>query len=130
MSVDMKKHNLKIMRNYLIISAFTAVFGSVYEMFGHGVYSLFMIFAFAPTLILGAIPSGVITFIGIGAGIPQRARSIYRVGVASLTLGMIFKGVLDIYGTTSPLTKFYFIASALMFSLSLIFSALVQPNKN
>ena len=37
-------------------TAFLAFFGAVYEHFGHGVYSPFMIYAFALPLSLGALP--------------------------------------------------------------------------
>ena len=41
---------------YLTASVFCALFGAVYELFSHGVYSYWMIYAFAFPLLLGAIP--------------------------------------------------------------------------
>ena len=42
---------------YLSVTVFSALFGAVYELFSHGVYSYCMIYAFAFPLLLGDIPA-------------------------------------------------------------------------
>ena len=39
----------------MLIALFCAIFGAVYELFGHNVYSYRMIYAFLAPLVLGAI---------------------------------------------------------------------------
>lgn len=83
------------------------VFGFVYELFSHQVYSNYMVYAFAIPLLGG-------TLVYLALGIAQRftypcaaARYLYHSGLAALTVGSIVRGILDIYGTTNSLTKWY-----------------------
>ena len=111
---EIKRTNyLKIMRNYLIISALVGVFSAAYECFSHEVYSLTMILAFSPSLFLGAAPAALLHL--LGDEVSSAGRRIFRLGTACLTVGMIFNGVIEIYGTDSPLTKYYFIAASALF---------------
>lgn len=112
-----KAVNTSVTRNYLVISAVTALFGAVYEYFSHGVWSYSMVYAFAPSLILGALPSVLRAQILKSA--PRAGRLLWRLGVAALTVGMIFGGVIEIYGTDSPLTKYYYISAAALLLLGL-----------
>ena len=82
--------------NGLIITAFCAVFGEIYELFGHGVYSDYMIYAFMIPLMLYGKKE-----------IPDTARHLWNYGVATLTVGCIFQGILEIYGTTNRLAIIY-----------------------
>jgi len=93
----------------LAASLFCALFGAVYELFSHGVYSYGMIYAFAFPLVLGVLPLLLITM--LRAPYPNRfARSAYHAGIAALTVGSLVSGALEIYGTTNPLTLVYWIA--------------------
>jgi len=83
----------------LVASIFTLVFGIIYEIFSHNVFSIFMVSAFLIPLILGFIPSTIIY--KKGSFIPFATRHLYGGGLAVLTLGCVTKGVLDIYGTTN-----------------------------
>lgn len=84
------------------------LFGAVYELFSHGVYSYGMIYAFVFPLALGALPLILISM--LRAQYPARlARFAYHAGIAALTVGSIVTGVLEIYGTTNPLTLVYWI---------------------
>ena len=99
---------------YLLTALFVALFGAVYEYFGHGVYSYFMIYAFAIPLVLGAVP-----FMAMGLFewiIPSDATvKLWGCGVATLTIGSLMRGVLDIYGTTNKLMIVYPVAAAVLF---------------
>ena len=97
----------------LLLALFCALFGGVYEAFSHEVYSYWMIYAFAFPLALGALPLLVIRL--SRAPYPNRAvRSAQHAGVASLTVGSLVTGALEIYGTTHPLTIVYWIAGAVL----------------
>ena len=97
----------------LIAALFCALFGAVYEAFSHGVYSYGMIYAFAFPLALGVLPLTLIS--ALSAPYPNRAvRNVYHAGIATLTVGSIISGVLEIYGTTNPLTLVYWILGGLL----------------
>ena len=106
---------------YLAISAGLAFAGAIYEIFSHGVYSYFMIYAFAITLIGGALPY-MLSYIGSLTGrfaqlralLGSAGEGLYHAGIATLTVGSIMKGVLDIYGTTNRLTMVYPVIGAIL----------------
>ena len=99
---------------YLTASVFCALFGAVYELFSHGVYSYWMIYAFAFPLLLGAIPCYLLQRKGKTHHAGKAADCIHG-GVAWLTVGSIVRGVLEIYGTTNSLVKaFWFTGAALL----------------
>ena len=102
---------LKSARNYLFAAIFCAFFGAVYELFSHGVYSYFMLYAFAFPLLLGAAPS---VLYGLRGASPRVSRKLWGAGVATLTVGSLFRGVLDIYGTSSGLARVYWIVGAVL----------------
>ena len=93
---------------YLVATAGCAVFGAVYELFSHQVWSRFMIYAFAFPLLLGAIPFFLLR--KRGKPFPGKAAELVHAGVAALTVGSILQGVLEIYGTSNPLTIAYWAA--------------------
>lgn len=104
---------------YLLVSIFCALFGAVYESFSHEVYSYFMLYAFMFPLVGGVLP-----FFGLAFGkfpLSDRiSRNLYHSGVATLTVGSLFKGVLEIYGTTNGLVLAYWIIGGI-FCLSGLF---------
>lgn len=118
-TLDKKRDALKCALWYLCASIFTALFGAIYEVFSHGVYSFFMIYAFALPLVLGALPCLIVAMTGftLSGGL---ARPFYRAGVATLTVGSIAKGVLEIFGTTNVLWAFYPIVGGFFFLIGVI----------
>ena len=116
---DIKKRAKKTAIVYFCVSVFCAVFGLIYEYFSHGVYSFFMAFNFLAPLVHGALPFFIISL--IGKGMPGRiAFNLYNSGVATLTVGFIFKGVLEIYGTTNKLARVYFITFGVLTAVSVV----------
>ena len=94
----------------LMVSIFFGLFGAVYELFSHQVYSYFMIYAFALPLVLGTLPWALALRYGkrVRAGVP----ALWDAAVLTLTVGSVLRGVLDIYGTTSRLLIAYPVAAA------------------
>lgn len=91
---------------YLLASLFCAFFGAVYEAFSHEVYSGYMLNAFAFPLAGGALPFMAKSL--SGRRFPGRlSGSLYHCGIATLTVGSIMTGVLEIYGTTNGLVNVY-----------------------
>lgn len=98
---------------YLMATLFCIVFAAVYEYFSHQVYSDYMIFAFAFPMIGGALPFLLVAL--RGRNFPDDiAISLYNPGIASLTVGSIMHGVLDIYGTTNSLINVYWIVGTFL----------------
>lgn len=94
---------------YLLISLFCVFFGVVYEYFSHEVYSGFMIYAFVFPLAGGALPYFAMSLYG-GRRLPGRAsRNLYNSGIATLTVGSLMEGTLDIYGTTNDILGVYWV---------------------
>lgn len=99
------------------VTIFCALFGAVYEIFSHGVYSFGMIYAFAFPLLLGVVPFTIMAMLRRRA--PESILTgVYHAGVACLTVGSIMSGVLEIYGTTNRLLFIYYLAGAAMVLLS------------
>ncbi len=106
----------KLRDRYAAAALVCLVFAFVYERFSHGVFSPFMLGAFLVPLLLGSVPAALF---GAAPGrvLPGTAsRYLYHSGVAALTAGCLFRGVLEIYGTTSRLGAVYWAVGALMFS--------------
>ena len=103
-----------VIRSYLLATLGCALFGAVYEMFSHEVYSFFMIFAFAVPLLLGAIRFSLMR--RCGKPFPGRAAELIHAGAAALTVGSILQGVMEIYGTSSPLIAVFWAAGGVLAS--------------
>jgi glucan phosphoethanolaminetransferase (alkaline phosphatase superfamily) len=108
METQLKKHLL-----YNIVgAAFLALFGAVYEVFSHQVYSYFMLYAFAIPLALGVLPYAVLL---LKEKYPSKLfLNLWNTAIAALCVGSVFAGVLAIYGTTNSLVIVYPIAGGLL----------------
>ena len=99
-------------------TVFLALFGAVHELFSHEVYSYFMIYAFAVPLMLGVMPYALLL---ISRKVPGRAAlNLWNSGIAALSVGCVFRGVLEIYGTTNSLGAVYPIVGSLLLTIGLI----------
>ncbi len=105
---------------YLLISCFCALFGAIYEINSHEVYSFYMIYAFAFPLVGGALPFSAMGLFRIKKYPYSASRNIYHSGIATLTVGSIIRGVLEIYGTTNSLVKYYWIIG-----IAIVFTAIM-----
>lgn len=100
-------------------TVFLALFGAVYEAFSHGVYSYYMIYAFAIPLILGVVPY---TIMKIKNNYPKALPlKLWNAAIATFSIGSVFKGVLEIYGTDNSLVLTYPIAGSVFALLSFFF---------
>ena len=110
-----EKRYAAVIGAYLMATVFCALFGAVYELFSHEVWSCFMICAFALPLLLGALPFFLLR--KRGKPFPGKAAELVHAGVAALTVGSILQGVLEIYGTSNPLTAVYWTAGGVLVSV-------------
>lgn len=112
---DIKKSQKKIEKlvlNYLIATMVCAGFGAVYEVFSHGVYSYYMLYAFMIPFLGGVVYFYCILY--FRSKTPGYiARRLHHFGISTLTIGCILCGVLEIYGTSNRLVLFYFIVGGI-----------------
>ena len=94
-----------------------AAFAAIYELFSHQVYSHFLIFAFLIPLFGGVLPYSLLSGSQRSKKPGILAQCLYNLGLATLTAGSIFQGILEIYGTTSHLSIVYW---TIGFSLSIL----------
>ena len=105
---------------YLLISLFLVLFGAVYERYSHEVYSFYMLYAFVFPLAGGVLPFSIIFLYGANRYPPVGVRRLYHFGIATLSVGSIIRGILEIYGTTNALVRWYWIIGAGLIVLSII----------
>ena len=105
--------------SFLGATVSVAAFAAIYELFSHQVYSLFLIFAFLIPLFGGALPYSLLMRCRHGRVPGTPARCLYNSGLAALTAGSVFQGVLEIYGTTSHLSIVYWTVGFSLLTLGL-----------
>lgn len=114
----MEKELKKQLLYNAIGSVFLALFGAIYEVFSHDVYSYFMIYAFAIPLGMGVLFYSILLIMN-KYPVP-RFLEIWNTAIATLSIGCVFNGVLEIYGTTNSLIVVYPIAGAILIFASFI----------
>ena len=112
------KQRKKYILWHFIAAVFFFVFGMVYELFSHGVFSPFMAFAFTIPLVAGGILQSIL--LKRKVRIPDLALRLWNYAIALLTVGSIWKGVLDIYGTTNRLIVYYPIFGGILLLLAVV----------
>ena len=114
---------------YAAVTVFVWLFGAVYEHFSFGVYSVYMQYAFIVPLLLGLIPSILFAVLKNPKRIRPLARKFWHDGIAVLTVGSLFTGVLHIYGTSSGWSYLYAFAGAVLLFLALLLHKEVCPGE-
>lgn len=118
-------------RKNTVFAAFCAIFAAIYEHFSHQVYSPYMICAFLFPVCLGIVPDIIRLKLCKSPKYLQKAGLIYsrhdishiyeislvmqQCGIYTFAVGSIFRGILDIYGTTNVLSAVYWWAGAFLF---------------
>jgi len=83
----------------MLVAAILALFGAVYESFSFGVFSFSMIYAFSPFFVLALSELALSFFARFAYDRP--GLYLFRWAACSASAGMVVKGILDIYGTSS-----------------------------
>ena len=109
-------------RKNTVFAVFCAIFAAIYEHFSHRVYSPYMICAFLFPVCLGIVPDLIRLKLCKSPKYLQKAGQIYEIslvmqqcGIYTFAVGSIFRGILDIYGTTNALSAVYWWAGAVLF---------------
>lgn len=113
------------------MTIFVFVFGLIYENFSHGVTSYYMLLAFM--IPFAGYIVAVLAFMankkknGI---LPRLIEELIAGATCWLTLGSIFKGVLEIYGTTNHLCGFFLAIGLLQLAAAGVMEiVLIEINK-
>jgi len=114
------KTNLKTVFIYLGITLFCALFSTIYELNGHGVYSNYMIYLFLFPLVGGVVPSFFIAIIEKKPSPAPWALRLYHSGIATLIVGSCVTGILEIYGSTNHYTIIYWVVGSLLIVCGII----------
>lgn len=123
-----RKHFSKVGFIYLIFSIICIIFGAVYEHYSHGIYSYYMIYAFIFPLCFGTFPFITLSIYGY-ISFPKRiSLNLYNSGIATLTVGSIMEGVLEIYGTENSLLRIFWIVGVLLFGSGLLIYVTTSKN--
>ena len=119
--INPTKFDIKLSRMiYISITIFVLVFSLIYEYFSHNVFSLYMIGAFVIPL-CGMIITEIFYRLGRkNKGTPRIIFQMIAGGVAWLTLGSIFEGVLEIYGTTNQKIVIFWILGFLQVAEAIV----------
>lgn len=79
-----------------------------------------MLYAFLIPLVGGALPF-LSKALGLRRRCPQSVwRTVYHMGIATLTTGCFVSGILDIYGTTNGLVSFYWYAGCILVTAGVV----------
>lgn len=117
----------KTVKIYIFATIFVAVFGYVYEYFGHGAHSMAMSYAFLYPLVLGLLASLMLSRIGgvkksYYRGYVRAGLNLFHAGVATLTAGSILLGIVEIFGTTYKLLFLYTVVGCTFYGVGIILS--------
>lgn len=97
-------------RIYGIVSIVTIVFSTIYEFNSHGVYSVHMICLFLYPLLGGCAVFALLSLLcrlNRKIRISWLALSWYQAALLTFMAGSLISGILEIYGTTSGYTAFF-----------------------
>ena len=119
---------------FLGVTVFVGIFSAVYEYHAHGVRSKPMIFAFLFPLVLGVIPLVALAYLGsmkkiLYDGAARAGINLFYAGIATLTLGSISSGVVEIYGTTNHLIKYFYIVGCPLLAVGLVVASVGLAKK-
>ena len=112
-----EKQHMKHAAVSICCALFLAFAGAVYEHFRYGVYSNFMIYAFAAPLI-----SAAFQLIALLAGKPPQGRTLFllHAAAAAAAAGCVTAGIIRISGRTNGLLAVYPVLAAVLIVLTLL----------
>jgi hypothetical protein len=99
---------------YVFTALFCIAFNYIYSLFGHGVSSPFMSYAFVFSLVLGVVGFTVFGRLNLDNRI---AYNLYNAGIATLTVGSILQGIIDIAGADTTYPVWYFLVGTVFVAI-------------
>lgn len=105
--------------SYGILAAFCGVFSFFYLQFSHGESSPFLVWLFAPALLLGALPALIAGRTGAFKRSGAVARSVWNSAVATLSCGMLVRAVINISGRYTDYDTIYWVLAGALFATAI-----------
>ena len=105
---------------YGILSVFCGVFSVVYLQFSHGESSAFLVWLFAPALLLGALPAWLLSRVTPVLRPGKAVRRLWNSAVATLSAGMLVRAIINIAGRYTDYDLIYWIASGALFITAIV----------
>ena len=104
---------------YGALAVFSCVFAFVYLQFSHGESSPFLVWLFAPALLLGMIPALLMRRAKPSRRPDSCARRIWNTAVATLSCGMLVRAIINISGRYTEYDTIYWAISGVLFFTSI-----------
>jgi len=119
---------MRVRDKYLVAAGFTVLFGAIYEYFSFSVMSFYMIYAFLIPFVGGFLVYYIRDMkCRSTRGIPTQ---IWGCGILTLTLGALFTGVAEIYGTTSKWSEVYLILGLICLATAIVWRTVWDITSN
>lgn len=108
--------------SYIILTILTFLFPIIYEQFSLGEYSYYMRYMFISPLLLGVLPFGIQLTLQKTYFKNPLHHQLWNSGVASIILGCIIKGIIEVSGRTTELEQPFWYFAIINFTLSISLS--------
>jgi hypothetical protein len=99
-------------QKYGLSAAFCGAFSAVYLHYSYGQSSPFLVFLFAPSLLLGLTPAALLLWTGSERIASRAVRRLWNSGVATLTVGFMVRAVINISGRYTDYDAIYWALGA------------------
>lgn len=113
---------------YTVMTIFFAAVGLIYDRFSLSGKSEFMTYAFLFPLLLGVLPYHIVGLMKTSLFFRHMKQDFWLAGVLTLSMGAIFRGIVEIAGVSSNLGKIYWVAGGALCILS-IAGLMLSKNK-
>lgn len=100
---------------YGILAAFSGILAILYLQFSHGESSPFLVWLFAPALLLGMLPALLMSRARAIKRPGVSVRRIWNTAVATLSCGMLVRAIINISGRYTEYDMIYWILSGVLF---------------
>ena len=124
-----KKRFKKTAVSYILLTIFLFAFSRIYESFSFGKTSVHMHYLFALPLVGGSL---LLLFMKIIPTLSRLSLNLWNSAVATMTTGMLFRGIVNLSGRSTTLDMPYWYVGAAFAALSLlsmVFTRSVWGNK-
>ena len=101
---------------YMLLTIFFFAFSRIYESFSFGETSIHMHYLFALPLVGGSL---LLLFMKIIPNLSRLSLNLWNSAIATMTAGMLFRGIVNLSGRSTTLDMPYWYAGAIFAALAL-----------
>jgi len=126
LQLERKRKSLKRMAAiYAVIAGALGGISAIYLHFSYGVSSPFMVFLFAPALVLGALPALLMSFSN-GRMPSATTRRLWNSAVATLSVGFLVRAIINISGRYTSYDTIYWIFAGILLLGAILWQAKIN----